>query len=69
MSDSVSFFQSPFIKAASKGAARSVDLFGKLDENNPLPFEESDNEALRKDWEKVGQDIRHATKKYVSEKK
>lgn len=69
MSDSAPFTKITPVKSSLKGAARTVDLFGKLDEHKELPFQESDSEALREDWEKVGEDIRQATKKYVSEKK
>lgn len=57
-----SFFRNP---SFLKGAARTVALFGGLDtyktsENNA----KSDSEALKKDWQTVGQDILAASRTY-----
>lgn len=48
--------------SSMKGAARVVDLFGKLDEYKTYP--DPDSEMLRKDWEVVGEDIRISMTKY-----
>lgn len=59
---SMSLYRNPSVL---KGAARTVSIFGKLDEYRTSPTEEeADTEALRKDWETVGHDIANATQEY-----
>jgi hypothetical protein len=49
----------------SKGAARTVALFGGLDEYKVSGSSaKADVEALKKDWETVGQDLVTASKTY-----
>lgn len=56
--NSSALFSSPSI---SKGTARVVDLFGYLDEYNYKRTEaEADTEALKRDWNIVGLDIKSA---------
>ena len=51
-----------------KGVARSIDLFGLLDEYN---YSETENEAdvksLKRDWDIIGKDLWSAVKEYESE--
>ncbi len=50
-----------------KGFSRVFDLFGKLDNYNYSETEEkADFNALRKDWEMIGEDLLNAIKKYES---
>lgn len=48
-----------------KGAARTIDMFGTLDEYNYKNTEaEADYEALKRDWSIVGIDIANAMEDY-----
>ena len=50
-----------------KGIARTLDLYGNLDAYNYSDTEqEADSNALKKDWEIIGQDIWDALRKYES---
>ncbi|HLD26368.1 MAG TPA: hypothetical protein VJB63_00200 [Patescibacteria group bacterium] len=50
-----------------KGTARVLDLFGNLDVYNySNNEEEADFNALKRDWEIVGQDLFSAIKQYES---
>lgn len=58
------------IPSGLKGAARTVSIFGNLDEYRTSSTEkEADTDAIRKDWEIVGKDINTAIRKYDSTKK
>lgn len=64
---SSSLYRNP---SSLKGAARIASVFGKLDEYRTSPTEEeADTNAICKDWEIVGHDIKNATKQYEQTKK
>lgn len=51
--------------SALKGAARVMDLFGNLDEYRTAPIGKvADQEALGRDWEIVGEDMRMSVHEY-----
>ena len=51
--------------SALKGAARIASIFGGVDEyRTSSTEEEADINAIRKDWEMVGEDIANATQQY-----
>ena len=43
-----------------KGAARVVDLRGKLDSYRTRPEKKADSECLKRDWATTGKDIANA---------
>lgn len=49
-----------------KGFARLADLYGELDEFNTSP--EADKEALRHDWEIVGEDLKKVMTEHEPQK-
>lgn len=52
------------------GSARILDLYGKLDKYNYSNTpNEADYNALKKDWEIIGKDLRNAIDKYESTSK
>jgi hypothetical protein len=62
ISKSSFLYQTP---SALKGAARIVSIFGGVDEyRTSNSEEEADANAIRRDWEMVGEDIANATQQY-----
>lgn len=60
--NSSALFSSPSLL---KGAARTIDMFGALDEYNYKVTEaEADAEALKRDWNIIGIDIANAIGEY-----
>lgn len=55
----------PKIEAFVRGYARTFDLFGSIPS---FSYESSDSQALCKDWEAVGADLKAAIQKYEQEK-
>lgn len=50
-----------------KGVARSIDLYGTIDEYNIADDgRETDTKALKRDWEMIGKDLYAAIKIYGS---
>jgi len=58
------------VKSFLKGAARTVDLFGQLDQAKYKTTEKNtDQEAIRRDWQAVGKDIASAVQTYERNQK
>jgi hypothetical protein len=56
------------LQALLDGAARVFDLSGRVEYNSPRD-QRSDADALRSDWEAVGNDLRRAAYAYREQRK
>ena len=47
-----------------RGMVRVIDIGATISKNSPLAYNDSDLDALSKDWRQVGDDFRAAIKEY-----